>query len=194
MNKKALKGFTLIELLIVMAILGVLAVVVLVAINPVQQLARTRDAGRKSAVAQVGRALEAFYTSHGGRYLVASNCGTGTPATLRSDWMNCLKESGELSAPAAEITYNSTLGTACISQTISGVVHVAQNGVCYAAQLSGNPAIVYARLESASEASKCPAGSPVPYFVWSTLQGRGGLFCTSAATVVPAPGTINFVD
>lgn len=37
-------GFTLIELLIVMAILGVLAVVVLVAINPVQQLARTRDA------------------------------------------------------------------------------------------------------------------------------------------------------
>jgi prepilin-type N-terminal cleavage/methylation domain-containing protein len=39
-------GFTLIELLIVIAILGVLAVVVLVAINPIEQLARTRDGGR----------------------------------------------------------------------------------------------------------------------------------------------------
>ena len=46
------RGFTLIELLIVMAILGVLAVVVLVAINPIQQLARTRDTGRKSGVTQ----------------------------------------------------------------------------------------------------------------------------------------------
>ncbi len=62
------KGFTLIELLIVMAILGVLAVVVLVAINPVQQLARTRDAGRKSGVTQMGHALEAFYTSQGAEY------------------------------------------------------------------------------------------------------------------------------
>ena len=59
-RKNYLKGFTLIELLIVIAILGVLAVVVLVAINPVQQLARTRDAGRKSSVAQIGHAVAAY--------------------------------------------------------------------------------------------------------------------------------------
>ena len=42
------KGFTLIELLIVIAILGVLAVVILVAINPQEQLARGRGGGRTS--------------------------------------------------------------------------------------------------------------------------------------------------
>lgn len=195
MNKKAFKGFTLIELLIVMAILGVLAVVVLVAINPVQQLARTRDAGRKSAVAQVGRALAAYYTSHGGNYLVVSNCGSG--AVLRDDWMNCLKEGGELSNPVADIAYNSSLVTMpCTSQTISGVRHACQNGVWYAPSVNihGEPSIVYARLESASEASKCTNPSnPVPWFVWSTQQGRGGLFC-STATARPAPGIINFTD
>ena len=63
------KGFTLIELLIVIAILGVLAVVVLLALNPVQQLARTRDSGRISAVTQLGHALEAFATSNNGTYV-----------------------------------------------------------------------------------------------------------------------------
>ena len=54
------KGFTLIELLIVIAILGVLAAGSLVAIDPVEQLARARDSGRKSAVTQMGRALQAY--------------------------------------------------------------------------------------------------------------------------------------
>jgi len=187
------RGFTLIELLIVMAILGVLAVVVLVAMNPVQQLARTRDTGRKSSVTQVGRALEAYYTSHGGRYLTVANCGTG--GVLREDWMSCLRESGELSIPVANITYNTTLATACISQSVASIVHVSHNGFCYAAGASGSPAIVYARLESASDRSKCTvAGNTIPYFVWSTLQGRGGLFCGPDIGGVPAPGTITFTD
>ena len=44
------RGFTLIELLIVIAVLGVLAAVVLVAIDPGQQLARGRDSGRKPSI------------------------------------------------------------------------------------------------------------------------------------------------
>ena len=64
-SKKLSKGFTLIELLIVIAVIGVLAAVILVAIDPIEQLARGRDAGRKSTNVQLGRALEAFYANTG---------------------------------------------------------------------------------------------------------------------------------
>ncbi|HKZ34561.1 MAG TPA: type II secretion system protein [Patescibacteria group bacterium] len=57
------KGFTLIELLVVIAIIGVLAAVVLVAINPAERLAQARDSGRKSDVGQIATALEAYFTT-----------------------------------------------------------------------------------------------------------------------------------
>ncbi len=58
------KGFTLIELLVVIAIVGVLAAVVLIAINPARRLAQARDAGRKSDISQIATAITAFYTSN----------------------------------------------------------------------------------------------------------------------------------
>lgn len=195
MKRTLIKGFTLIELLIVMAILGVLAVVVLVAINPVQQLARTRDTGRKSAVTQVGRAIEAYYTTHGGRYLVHSNCNTNGDGSFNDgdNWMTCLKTAGELSTEPGLIGYSVAGVTVC---TLAAAYPASSehNGMCYATNTPGDRAVVYARLESQSEASKCPAGSPVPYFVWSTFNGRAGLFCTADAATVPAPGSITFVD
>ena len=161
------KGFTLIELLIVMAILGVLAVVVLVAINPVQQLARTRDAGRKSGVSQIGRALEAYYTSRGGTYVSES-----------TSWIGDLVTAGEISVVPSEIVGTVSGYTAC-----SGIV---QNAWCYDAETAtgGEPALVYTVLESQSETSKCATGDP--YFVWSTADGRGGLVCSGSA---PTAGT-----
>jgi len=63
MKKTALKGFTLIELLIVIAIIGVLAAIVLVAIDPAEKLAQARDSGRKSDLGQIATALEAYFTS-----------------------------------------------------------------------------------------------------------------------------------
>jgi prepilin-type N-terminal cleavage/methylation domain-containing protein len=155
------KGFTLIELLIVMAILGVLAVVVLVAINPVQQLARTRDAGRKSGVAQLGRSLEAYYTAHGGSYIAEG-----------STWVGDLETAGEISTVPSAINPGVSPYTACTEN--------AQSNWCYdtnGASLSA--AIVYTVLESDSEGSKCSSGMPI--FVWSTTQGRGGLVCNATA-------------
>jgi len=64
MKKSALKGFTLIELLIVIAIVGVLAAVVLVALNPVERLKQARDSGRKSDIGQIATALESYFTSN----------------------------------------------------------------------------------------------------------------------------------
>lgn len=176
---KKLKGFTLIELLIVMAILGVLAVVVLVAINPVQQLARTRDAGRKSGVAQIGRALEAYYTSHSGTYVPES-----------VDWTSVLVSAGEISTVPSAIAYGGGFTAAGC-----GTDGFAEEQWCYnATDADGaEPAVVYTELESDSEVSKCDV-SPA-WFVWSTADGRGGLVCHGdlpAGADAPVPGNQNW--
>lgn len=57
------KGFTLVELLVVMAIMGILAVITLSNFSTSQ--AKGRDAQRKSDLKQIGIALEAYYADHG---------------------------------------------------------------------------------------------------------------------------------
>lgn len=175
MTAQLKRGFTLIELLIVMAILGVLAVVVLVAINPVQQLARTRDSGRKSGVTQIGHAVEAYYTSHGGVYPDATTCGANWPT-----WIDCIVTAGELASVPQAIT--NSLGADCSANN-------PQAGFCYST--SGTDAVIYATLESASENDKCTASGAGGngYFVWSTADGRGGLVCAAAE---PSAGTQTF--
>jgi len=171
MTAQLRQGFTLIELLIVMAILGVLAVVVLVAINPVQQLARTRDAGRKSGVAQIGRSMEAYYTARGGTYVVDS-----------ATWIQDLVTAGEISVVPSQIDIGVTGVTACPSGNNN------QNNWCYDSNdgAGQEPSVVFTVLESDSERSKCTTSGDDAYFVWSTADGRGGLVCDSS---VPAPGT-----
>lgn len=59
-STSSIKGFTMIELLIVIAILGVLAVAVLSAINPVEQINRGRDTGSRSDAEQLLSAIDRF--------------------------------------------------------------------------------------------------------------------------------------
>jgi prepilin-type N-terminal cleavage/methylation domain-containing protein len=181
------KGFTLIELLIVMAILGVLAVVVLVAINPVQQLARTRDSGRKSTITQVGHAMEAFFTAHNGSYMSAEYCQDGLGASrLATEWLTCLVEAGEMSSTPSPI--NNSVGN-----TITCDATAQHDGfeslICYSTDdpvSDATVAVIYTVLESQTEESKCP--NAVPFFIWSTEDGRGGTICLPD-TDIPGAGT-----
>ena len=143
-----------------MAILGVLAVVVLVAINPVQQLERTRDSGRKAGVTQIGHSLEAYYTTRGGMYVPES-----------AAWITDLVDAGELSTVPSEIAVGVSGVAGCVTHE--------QNGWCYDAfdVLGEEPAIVYTELESQSETSKCDTAGHRAFFIWSTADGRGGLVC-----------------
>lgn len=61
--KRLKKGFTMIELLIVIAVLGVLAVAVLSAINPIEQINRGRDTGSRSDAEQLLSAFDRYYTT-----------------------------------------------------------------------------------------------------------------------------------
>ena len=77
MQKAITKGFTLIELLVVIAIIGILAAVVLVAINPAQRIAEAKDSQTKSDVGQVATALESCFTANQGSY-AAGKCDSVT--------------------------------------------------------------------------------------------------------------------
>ncbi len=58
-------GFTMIELLIVIAVLGILAVAVLSAINPIEQINRGRDTGTRSDAEQLISSVDRFYAAKG---------------------------------------------------------------------------------------------------------------------------------
>lgn len=62
--KQNQKGFTLIELLVVIAIIGLLASVVLLALNSARQ--RSRDAKRLADARQISSALELYNNDAGG--------------------------------------------------------------------------------------------------------------------------------
>lgn len=58
--KKNGAGFTLVELLVVIAVIGILSVGLLVTINPVKQLQKSRDTARKTALKQMHTAIQSY--------------------------------------------------------------------------------------------------------------------------------------
>lgn len=162
--KKISKGFTLIELLIVIAVIGVLAAVVLVAIDPAEQLSRGRDAGRKSSVAQLGRALQAYATSRAS-YPISGWVAGPT---------NILVTEGEL-----KIFPNDTLPVS-MAPYCTGAGSFVAGIYCYKTDAGGANMVVYTKMESKNERNKAPTcgGSFAnTWFVYSSLEGRACTVC-----------------
>ncbi len=63
---KNYKGFTLIELLVVIGIIGILAAVVLVAVNPARQFASARDTQRRADLYGITNAIYQYATESNG--------------------------------------------------------------------------------------------------------------------------------
>ena len=67
-DKRVEKGFTLLEILLVIAAIGILAAIVLVAINPTKQLAQVRNTKRVSDINSLYKAIEQRTIDIGGAY------------------------------------------------------------------------------------------------------------------------------
>jgi type IV pilus assembly protein PilA len=77
--KEKNKGFTLIELLIVMGIIGLLATIVLVAVNPARQFAQARDTQRISNVNAMLNAVSERIADHRGIFEEGCSAGSIPP-------------------------------------------------------------------------------------------------------------------
>ncbi len=162
-------GFTLIELLIVIAVLGVLAAGVLVAINPGEQLARARDASRKTTVGQLSRAAQAYYTSQ--QKYPAGDPFSGVAGT----WITQLVGAGEIKSVPTNPDY-SLANTGPCERNIQG-------GYCYASRVEVNTeAMIFVKMESSSERRHCGLEANMKtYLIWQSKNNNGnvGYFCVN---------------
>ena len=75
------KGFTLVELLVVVSIIAILAVVIFVAINPVEIQKKTRDATRLQNLGEIHKALGLAMAEATGSAVLTSTGGVAVSST-----------------------------------------------------------------------------------------------------------------
>ncbi len=124
MRNKNNSGFTLIELLVVIAIIGLLASVVLLALNGAR--AKSRDAKRIADVRQIASALELYFNDY-----------NGYPASTTAVGGN-----GDIAAYGLTTTYMGQFPTAP-TPFDSPCASAAQNAYVYSPKISSGIAASY---------------------------------------------------
>jgi prepilin-type N-terminal cleavage/methylation domain-containing protein len=172
------KGFTLIELLVVISIIGLLASVVLVALNNTRK--KARDARRIADVNQIAKALSIYYSNNNAYpYMDYSaggyGCGQGIDGTggdLLSSGLIANKILAKTPMPPPSSLGHSTCGDNYFSGSWYNLNETIQ--VCSTAAGNCNAIAVGSPLEN----------QDVNCLAWTTGQSwyRSGSYCASALT------------
>jgi len=177
-SKNNPSGFTLIELLIVIAILGVLAAVIMILIDPAELLARSRDAGRINTVTQIGRSIQRYRTTHDNSY----------PNNL--SWGADLLASTEMNSIPSGIPYNTEGVTSCTTNPLP----TTNPTFCYNLdETDENGALVFSALESKIKNEYC-TDSERAYFVYSTTDSKAGLICSDTDPAPWEAGEMSYLE
>lgn len=104
LNRKNNRGFTIVELLIVIVVIGILAALVIVTYNGIQQ--KARDTERKTDINAIASHLEA-YNAQNGRYPTRANVND---STFRSTNMKGLDPAALQDPKGAAQTLSDTVG------------------------------------------------------------------------------------
>lgn len=125
-------GFTLVELLVVVALISLLAVAVIVAVNPAQRLRDTKTAAAKRDVKVVAEAIERCITE----YLVDNTSATEATALAACDTVgdlgiSTLATGQALNSSATSVCFSSLTGTAAVyvkyTHSSAGVTSYVEN-------------------------------------------------------------------
>lgn len=156
------KGYTSLEVILGTLILLVFAGVTLYIVNPSQLVLQKSDAQRKKQIEEVGTALISYAKSKNGVLPQSTN-----------SWIASLQSRGELSEIPTPVVYTNASAMCKNNQ---------QSGICYNTdgKQPPNSAIVYTKLESISENTKCDLSlGETAWYVYDMLTVRSGVVCTS---------------
>jgi len=133
-NNSAQKGFTLIELLIVIALLGALAVGLLAAIDPFEQLKKGRDSSTRNTVSEFYNASIRYYSINS-QFPWGSNdiVGAADNSLLdNSAAIGTIIAAGELKDKFIELAGTGNLDKMYVTSTAEGTSGIPENiSVCY---------------------------------------------------------------
>jgi len=163
------KGFTLIELLIVIALLGALAVGLLAALDPFEQLKKGTDTGVRNTVSEIHGAIIRYYGIK--NYMPwctdADNCGTepnATTLTNLSTMITNIVNAGELKSDFSELAGSGTLAKIYVTGDNTNATVT----VCYkptAKSFANDPNTKYTNAGVTPNGS-CPTGDPSDNCYW----------------------------
>ncbi len=186
MRKLQQQGFTLIELLVVIAIIGVLAAIVLIAINPLEQINRGIDASAKNNVSSVGNSAQAYYTAIG---------AGGSPTYARTQ--SIMVTAGDMKSTVlpepstAAGGYCAGSGNTCLSGATdcqSGGASVCGNMIAYAKTVS-QQSVTLANNAGAGAVTTCTTANTYFAYTATLTTTKAGWYCGPAA---PGPGATVF--